>query len=160
MTKRNTGPCGQKRYKVQLRVWFRDWFGSRDSLVYIQRVLLPQLVPAFTCAPFINSGHHQQPQPLNLIINGPYQANRPQVHRRYVLVMDPIFDLSLLTPVSRMTGKAPRKQLTTKAARKTAAATGGVKKPHRFRPGMCSLDVICRLGRSPLLAPSRNCRSS
>jgi histone H3 len=33
-------------------------------------------------------------------------------------------------------GKAPRKQLATKAARKTAAATGGVKKPHRFRPGM------------------------
>ena len=34
------------------------------------------------------------------------------------------------------TGKAPRKQLATKAARKTAASTGGVKKPHRFRPGM------------------------
>ena len=33
-------------------------------------------------------------------------------------------------------GKAPRKQLATKASRKTAATTGGVKKPHRFRPGM------------------------
>ena len=32
-------------------------------------------------------------------------------------------------------GKAPRKQLATKAARKTAQSTGGVKKPHRFRPG-------------------------
>ena len=32
-------------------------------------------------------------------------------------------------------GKAPRKQLATKAARKTAPATGGVKKPHRYRPG-------------------------
>ncbi|GMP41827.1 hypothetical protein CsSME_00011792 [Camellia sinensis var. sinensis] len=31
-------------------------------------------------------------------------------------------------------GKAPRKQLATKAARKSAPATGGVKKPHRFRP--------------------------
>ena len=30
-------------------------------------------------------------------------------------------------------GKAPRKQLATKAARKSAPATGGVKKPHRFR---------------------------
>ena len=30
-------------------------------------------------------------------------------------------------------GKAPRKQLATKAARKTAPATGGVKKPHRYR---------------------------
>ena len=30
-------------------------------------------------------------------------------------------------------GKAPRKQLATKAARKAAPSTGGVKKPHRFR---------------------------
>eukprot|EP00798_Chlamydomonas_sp_ICE-L_P030554 gene30554-biopygen16396 len=29
-------------------------------------------------------------------------------------------------------GKAPRKQLATKAARKSAPATGGVKKPHRL----------------------------
>uniref|UniRef100_A0A3Q2CAM2 Histone H2A/H2B/H3 domain-containing protein n=1 Tax=Cyprinodon variegatus TaxID=28743 RepID=A0A3Q2CAM2_CYPVA len=29
-------------------------------------------------------------------------------------------------------GKAPRKQLATKAARKSAPATGGVKKPHRY----------------------------
>uniref|UniRef100_A0A672TG52 Histone H2A/H2B/H3 domain-containing protein n=1 Tax=Strigops habroptila TaxID=2489341 RepID=A0A672TG52_STRHB len=34
-------------------------------------------------------------------------------------------------------GKAPRKQLATKAARKSAPATGGVKKPHRYRPGCC-----------------------
>ena len=31
-------------------------------------------------------------------------------------------------------GKAPWKQLATKAARKSAPATRGVKKPHRFRP--------------------------
>ena len=31
-------------------------------------------------------------------------------------------------------GKAPRKQLATKAARKSAPATGGVKKPHRQEP--------------------------
>ncbi|XP_026474200.1 histone H3.3 isoform X1 [Ctenocephalides felis] len=31
-------------------------------------------------------------------------------------------------------GKAPRKQLATKAARKSAPSTGGVKKPHRYRP--------------------------
>ena len=41
-------------------------------------------------------------------------------------------------------GKAPRKQLATKAARKTAqSATGGVKKPHRFRPGQC-FPLPCR----------------
>uniref|UniRef100_A0A674GAK9 Histone H3 n=1 Tax=Taeniopygia guttata TaxID=59729 RepID=A0A674GAK9_TAEGU len=32
-------------------------------------------------------------------------------------------------------GKAPRKQLATKAARKSAPATGGVKKPHPARCG-------------------------
>lgn len=36
-------------------------------------------------------------------------------------------------------GKAPRKQLATKAARKSAPATGGVKKPHRYRPGTVAL---------------------
>jgi hypothetical protein len=39
-------------------------------------------------------------------------------------------------------GKAPRKQLATKAARKRAPATGGVKKPHRFRPGTVALREI------------------
>ncbi|XP_021565448.1 histone H3.3C-like [Carlito syrichta] len=32
-------------------------------------------------------------------------------------------------------GKAPRRQLATKATRKSAPSTGGVKKPHRYRPG-------------------------
>merc|ERR1712000_260690 len=31
-------------------------------------------------------------------------------------------------------GKAPRKQLASKAARKSAPSTGGVKKPHRYKP--------------------------
>ncbi len=39
-------------------------------------------------------------------------------------------------------GKAPRKQLATKAARKTAPASGGVKKPKRFRPGTVALRQI------------------
>jgi len=38
-------------------------------------------------------------------------------------------------------GKAPRKQLATKAARKSAPATGGVKKPHRYRPGTVALPL-------------------
>ena len=41
-------------------------------------------------------------------------------------------------------GKAPRKQLQTKAARKSAPATGGVKKPHRYRPGTVALREIRR----------------
>jgi len=39
-------------------------------------------------------------------------------------------------------GKAPRKQLATKAARKSAPAPGGVKKPHRYRPGTVALREI------------------
>ncbi|KAG5459000.1 MAG: histone-fold-containing protein [Olpidium bornovanus] len=42
-------------------------------------------------------------------------------------------------------GKAPRKQLATKAARKSAPATGGVKKPHRYRPGTVSIFARNRL---------------
>ncbi|XP_076248014.1 histone H3-like [Calliopsis andreniformis] len=45
-------------------------------------------------------------------------------------------------------GKAPRKQLATKAARKTAPATGGVKKPHRYRPGTVALREIRRYQKS------------
>ena len=41
-------------------------------------------------------------------------------------------------------GKAPRKALATKAARKSAPATGGVKKPHRYRPGTVALREIRR----------------
>lgn len=36
-------------------------------------------------------------------------------------------------------GKAPRKQLATKAARKSAPSTGGVKKPHRYRYAILQL---------------------
>jgi histone H3 len=39
-------------------------------------------------------------------------------------------------------GKRPRKALATKAARKSAPATGGVKKPFRFRPGTVALRMI------------------
>jgi len=42
-------------------------------------------------------------------------------------------------------GKAPRKQLATKAARKSAPSTGGIKKPHRFRPGTVALREIRKL---------------
>ena len=45
-------------------------------------------------------------------------------------------------------GKAPRKQLATKAARKNAPATGGVKKPHRYRPGTVALREIRRYQKS------------
>ncbi|KAM0841575.1 hypothetical protein ACQ4PT_058923 [Festuca glaucescens] len=45
-------------------------------------------------------------------------------------------------------GKAPRKQLATKVERKSAPATGGVKKPHRFRPGTVVLQEIRKYQKS------------
>lgn len=54
---------------------------------------------------------------------------------KYVLAF---FDSSLTSSssIGKSTGgKAPRKQLASKAARKAAPSTGGVKKPHRYKPG-------------------------
>lgn len=48
-------------------------------------------------------------------------------------------------------GKAPRKQIASKAARKSApsaAAPGGVKKPHRYKPGTVALREIRRYQKS------------
>ena len=45
-------------------------------------------------------------------------------------------------------GKAPRKQLATKAARKSAPATGGVKTARRYRPGTVALREIRRYQKS------------
>ena len=45
-------------------------------------------------------------------------------------------------------GKAPRKQLATKAARKSSPSTGGVKKPHRYRPGTVALREIRKYQKS------------
>jgi histone H3 len=45
-------------------------------------------------------------------------------------------------------GKAPRKQLATKAARKSAPPTGGCKKPHRYRPGTVALREIRKYQKS------------
>jgi histone H3 len=57
--------------------------------------------------------------------------------------------LSLQQTARKSTGgKAPRKQLATKQARKTATQTGGVKKPHRFRPGTVALREIRRYQKS------------
>ena len=81
----------------------------------------------------------------------------PQLHfPRSPILTNSIFSLSLLSPQARTKqtarkstgGKAPRKQLATKAARKSAPATGGVKKPHRYRPGTVALREIRRYQKS------------
>jgi hypothetical protein len=48
-------------------------------------------------------------------------------------------------------GKAPLKQLATKAARKSAPATGGVKKPHRT---VSSSVYACLYGVTPSFSPN------
>jgi len=45
-------------------------------------------------------------------------------------------------------GKAPRKSVGNKAARKSSIQSGGVKKPHRFRPGTVALREIRRFQKS------------
>ena len=45
-------------------------------------------------------------------------------------------------------GNAPRKTLAAMAARKSAPATGGVKKPYRFRPGTVALREIRKYQKS------------
>lgn len=46
-------------------------------------------------------------------------------------------------------GKTPRKHLASKSAKKTSApTTGGVKKPHRFRPGTVALREIRKYQKS------------
>ena len=45
-------------------------------------------------------------------------------------------------------GHEPRKMLATKIARKNMPATGGVKKPHRYRPGTVALRQIRKYQKS------------
>ncbi|KAL8176669.1 UNVERIFIED_CONTAM: hypothetical protein K2H54_037408 [Gekko kuhli] len=75
--------------------------------------------------------------------------------RKTVTAMDVVYALkrqgrTLTKQTARKStgGKAPRKQLATKAARKSAPATGGVKKPHRYRPGTVALREIRRYQKS------------
>ena len=71
-------------------------------------------------------------------------------------VSDLVFSRTLLAVMARTKqtarkstgGKAPRKQLATKATRKSAPATGGVKKPHRYRTGTVALREIRRYQKS------------
>ncbi len=68
---------------------------------------------------------------------GSFESHRPSVMAR-----------TKQTARKSTGGKAPRKQLATKAARKSAPATGGVKKPHRYRPGTVALREIRRYQKS------------
>ncbi|XAR70537.1 hypothetical protein NMG60_11027420 [Bertholletia excelsa] len=77
-------------------------------------------------------------------VTGQYEAlvyDKPWEHIRSLI--------PLKKTARKSTGcKAPRKQLATKAARKSAPATGGVKKPHKFRPGTVALREIRKYQKS------------
>ena len=64
----------------------------------------------------------------------------PLPARRFFLYLIPHSPARTKQTARKSTGgKAPRKMLATKAARKSAPAHGGVKKPHRYRPGTVAL---------------------
>mmetsp|Transcript_29921 Transcript_29921/g.85869 ORF Transcript_29921/g.85869 Transcript_29921/m.85869 type:complete len:137 (-) Transcript_29921:81-491(-) len=52
-------------------------------------------------------------------------------------------------------GKAPRQALAAKAARKQAPISGGIKKPHRYRPGTVALREIRKYQKSTELLISK-----
>ncbi|XP_037835073.1 histone H3-like, partial [Kryptolebias marmoratus] len=54
----------------------------------------------------------------------------------------PVMDRTKQSARKSTRRKAPRKQLATKAARKSAPATGGVKKPHLYRPETMAIREI------------------
>ena len=70
---------------------------------------------------------------------GENQANCAQVYWRQG---SQVYDCRVLCMMFK--SQMIRKQLATKAARKSAPATGGVKKPHRYRPGTVALREIRR----------------
>jgi histone H3 len=100
--------------------------------------------------------------PCFCLLQMPAPRHRPSIHSSHPISNFKSFDraappaLSQLSPMARTKqtarkstgGKAPRKQLATKAARKSAPATGGVKKPHRFRPGTVALREIRKYQKS------------
>ena len=49
---------------------------------------------------------------------------------------------------TNVSGKVPRKELSAKTAKKSAPLTGGVKKPHRFKPGTVALREIRKFQKS------------
>jgi len=59
-------------------------------------------------------------------------------------------------------GKAPRKQLATKAARKSSLAVGGVKRARRYRPGsfLPCIPLHCMLGCTTTHTSQQPCRDS
>ncbi|KAK2974605.1 hypothetical protein RJ640_015017 [Escallonia rubra] len=76
-----------------------------------------------------------QPQPPPIIVSFALTKSREKSDLR-------------VNEIGIRVGKAPRKQLATKTPRKSAPATGGVKKPHCFRPETMALWEIQKYQKS------------
>ena len=151
------------------------WLGGRAARAGARTLAAPQFRARFrttrthrsTALPFSASSPPRR--------HGPHQADG-SVRRRGPPRLR-ASSLTLCPPRSKSTGgKAPRKQLATKAARKSAPATGGVKKarlregrdakplsrapqPHRYRPGTVALREIRKYQKSTelLIRKARRC---
>ena len=83
------------------------------------------------------------------ILGGPQSARRDQNANASPKTPPPAQMARTKQTARKSTGgKAPRKQLATKAARKSAPTAGGVKKPHRYRPGTVALREIRKYQKS------------
>ena len=71
-----------------------------------------------------------------------------QVYSKGIVLSDNNMARVKLTARKSTGGKAPRKQLLIKAARKAAPAIGGCKKPHCYRPGTVALHEIHKYQKS------------
>ncbi|KAI9612788.1 hypothetical protein KEM48_004022 [Puccinia striiformis f. sp. tritici PST-130] len=100
---------------------------SRAAPVGIKRALpLPLLSLPSHQQSSLTPTNPQATLPSSYQKHGSYKANCPQVNRR----------------------QSPPKTTRRQAARKSAPATGGVKKPHRYRPGTVALREIRRYQKS------------
>eukprot|EP00827_Trimyema_finlayi_P001325 TRINITY_DN149_c0_g2_i1.p3 TRINITY_DN149_c0_g2~~TRINITY_DN149_c0_g2_i1.p3 ORF type:complete len:175 (-),score=75.45 TRINITY_DN149_c0_g2_i1:158-682(-) len=77
-------------------------------------------------------------QPLNQILEFKYNFKQLQKLKKKKMAR------TKQTARKSTGAKAPRKQLAAKAARKSAPIQGGVKKPHKFKPGTVALREIRR----------------
>lgn len=96
--------------------------------------------PSVPAAP----GQHRAPYKYSVFLAGPHSSLAVRLSSNKSVIMA----RTKQTARKSTGGKAPRKQLATKAARKSAPATGGVKKPHRYRPGTVALREIRRYQKS------------
>jgi len=82
----------------------------------------------------------------NVVPSSPRASKKPKISDEQQHAGD--ISVGRTKQTFRKSHKAPRKMLATKAERKTAPASGGVKKPQRYRPGTVALREIRKYQKS------------